>query len=885
MKSKPRLLSKRPEITPFFTWSAIVGFFLFVVALLVAAHSLGGIFSLDGITNGLIYVTSIVPIGNLPENKSQLILGLRGLAPVVATAGLILPWLLNLYRQYECRFFKRNHAIICGLGWQGRAYAYNSRECGDGTVAIELNVDMAARELCSKHNIFLVEGAADNESTLEQAGVMNARRVFICTGNQDLNLDIAHRIKQIVTDRGGSPLQVHISLGAGLSDATSTDEMYSDLLVSDANCQFSFYDPEARMARMFFYQYPVYRWAEEQTRPASDPVRVHLVFLGFNRLAGELILQYSRIWPCKDQHRPQFTIVVPDASRAKRFEARHRDVFRDITNGMRAIADIEIVQVEDNHVQLLNAALLDALPKPPVTAVISCDDDTEINLQRAGYCRKLCRKLDCWHVPILVHIDKREGADDLLELSRKQIDPADRILPFGSASDYCDLPILAYMEGWAKAIHSGYQRTAGTVDPDLPANKPWEQLSHYYHANNHRAADHVPVKLFSAGFQWSSTCPWPVFDPCKAEIEKLYKAKINSPECLVDGTANEAIDVDDESFDPFNFDGIYRISRFEHRSWLSEHRIKGFSIGAHDKVVRRTHPNIVDWGGLAPYDQVKDFSQTISIAYRLATEANFINAAMPIRVVVTGHSELTWSEAQMYVQAIGRLFSEESFLSEIANRWLELITPLASGTDCLLTQALLDNVYVSRNCSCLRHLVRGVSLIQPGTVPLNLIDTVSEESFKNKKMEERAFDNIWWPLESEKRSFDHYKFEMTKYRHRILQTVSSHKRVHLYADRESPLPWTEQQRRDLIDIEKMKVAKGEIADMILSPAEVIADGRKLAEQWMHKEADLLVYVSRDSFSDKHWWGSQKPAYVFNLEANHFERIGSGTDRDRKVINE
>jgi len=877
MKSKPRFLGKRPEITPFFTRSAIIGFLLFVVALGIAAHNLGGLFTVEGFVNGLIYVTSIAPVGDLaeklPDEKKQWILGLRGLAPIVTAAGLVLPWLLSLYKQYTCRYSRRNHRIICGLGWQGQAYAYNNRNSTAGTVVIELNVDTAARELCSKHSAYLIEGAADKETTLEEAGIKNAEQVFICTGSQDLNLDIAHRIKQIVANRSGNPLQVHISMGASLADATSTDEVFADLLGSDAKCQFSFYDPEARMARMFYYQYPVYRWAEEQFRPASDPVSVHLVFLGFNRLAGELILQYSRIWPCKGQHRPRFTIVVPDAARAKRFEARHSAVYQDGSDHLCAVADIHIEQVENNQVQLLNATLLDTLSKPMVTAVISCDDDPEVNLQRASHCRQLCKKLDCWRVPVLVHIDKREGADDLLELSRTQIDPADRILPFGSASDYCDLALLEYMDGWAQAIHSGYQSAAEMLDPELPANKPWKELPHYYHANNYRAADHVPVKLFSAGFQCSSTCPWPVYDPCKTQIEDLFKAEIESPDSFIDGSASKMIPVDDKSFAPFDFGKIYAISRLEHTSWINEHRIKGFTLGAHDKAVCRTHPNIVEWDTLPPKDQSKDLSHTITIAHRLATESNSINAALPIRIVLTDQSGLTWSEAKLYRQAMMKLFGDESFLKTIENHWLELISPLASGMDCLLTQVFLDSVYRSRDCGCLNHLVRGVSLIQPGTVPMSLIDRIHEEEFTMQKVEGKQCD-IWWPLKCDKstRTHEHYRYEMAKQRQCILKSASTHRRIHLYADGESPLPWIDKQRKELVAIAKIGGADEQSVNNILQPAEVIADAEQRTERWMGQEGDLLITASPVPVSNTHWWNSNKPAYSFDQETQRFRLI-------------
>ena len=160
---------------------------------------------------------------------------------------------------------------------------------------------------------------------------------------------------QQVSKKRDEPLQVHVSLGELPIDDADTDQLLFPLLhasmanneeplpgsrkrkpqqVND-NCHFLVYDPDRRMARCFYYRHKVYQWADEMasTRRWLNAIRgidvqdqsyrVHLVFLGYTRLVGELILQYARIWPSANQRSPYFTIICDNKREAAAFLATH----------------------------------------------------------------------------------------------------------------------------------------------------------------------------------------------------------------------------------------------------------------------------------------------------------------------------------------------------------------------------------------------------------------------------------------------------------------------------------------------------------------------------------------------------------------------------------
>jgi len=134
--------------------------------------------------------------------------------------------------------------------------------------------------------------------------------------------------------------------------------------------------------------------------------------------------------------------------------------------------------------------------KAQVTAVIVCHEDSTINLDRAINIRHLGNKYNRWRVPLFVHTPRQEGMDALFSTSTFSRDPAQRIIPFGSAREHCDIKLLDYMDRLALTIHNDYTRLASQRHDDahlLPANRLWNDLPLKLRVPNHRAADHAMV--------------------------------------------------------------------------------------------------------------------------------------------------------------------------------------------------------------------------------------------------------------------------------------------------------------------------------------------------------------------------------------------------------
>jgi hypothetical protein len=639
-------------------------------------------------------------------------------AAVAAKAVLLVPlavlvWsaIRDTFWSWVYRIFANNHTVVCGLGWQGRAFVVNCAPLPGKVIAVEINADTAVELFCRDHQVHLVRGNADQTSALRSCAIHKAKRVYICTGDQDENLRIASCIRAFVDEHRTAviePLEMDVSLGADLSDGANSDKLFTGLLSSTRRCHVGFYDPEKRMARVFYYHHPVYQWAAERRLAAADDVRVHLVFLGFSRLVGELILQYARIWPCANQRSPLFSIICNDRTRIDSFLRRH-PILKVRADKVDAIpveyqgivardlpGHVDVYCRDRQNKELLDIELMQALQDiSPVTAVVCSVDDTETSLQRAAQCRQLSQRHQVWSVPVLAEMEKRQGTEAMLAISEQQSDPAQQIIPFGSPVQYCDTQLLAYMDELASEIHGDYRNKFAVVEEDgsrMPGDKSWNFLDYHLRQSNFRAADHVLPKLFSAGYHWRGIRP-----------------DISSRSSLLYATVN--------------------LSQLEHKSWMAEKLIAGYRPGERDDV-GLFHPDLKSWGTLEARDKDKDKAQIAVVQKVLrsvgdSTRSPVPTAAAVTRIALIGHNAITRQQAN-YVAAQMQALLETLCLGDTKNWvWFDFITPLAPGSDCALVSGVLNRFQsaIWQNGSVdSQRPVAGYRLVIPKALPHDTVD-------------------------------------------------------------------------------------------------------------------------------------------------------------------
>ena len=712
----------------------------------------------NGFVGGLFFVLTEYGWATTDGGKDVLHPGAHKLA-LTARYLTVVPPLISLFwgigsrawGKWRAKYRMSNHTVVCGFGWQGRAYVRSLHSRNMPVVAVEVAADEMAKQLCDKKRAILIYGNADDPEVLRSTGIEKAKDVFICTGSQDQNLSIAKTVAEVMQKmpKRDNPLQVHVSLGELPIDDSDTDQLFFPLLQSGDNCHFDLYDPDRRMARCFYYRHKVYQWADEQYEnrrwievntlvrdPAKDAsessagnsddidqsYRVHLVFLGYTRLVGELILQYARIWPSVNQLPPYFTVICENSSEADAFVSRYRWLAPelDIENSDNLKPGTVFVHNREAHTHLLDEALMKEVEdRALVTSVVCSNTDIDTGIQHAGYCKVLANQFDLWQVPVFADLEKREGTDGLLEIGESLSFASERIIPFGSALHYCDTGLLSYADKLAREIHHAYVVSNESKDVHgniLPAYRDWAQLDQRYQRSNYRAADAALLKLYSSGLRWNSVTPGALI-----------------------GGFNDTDEI---------------LSENEHRSWVHEKLLDHWSHGENRDEQRRLHPNIDTWKALDPETKNKDKDQIATLKAQFESRAT--TAGKPLCIGVVGPTNLHKWQAYSCTEQLKKKLDELTDFKEMDTvHWVDLVSPLAPGSDMILIDQLVTLLRQPK------YPVAGVRLLIPYVLPWQEV----EDSFR---LHWEA--GIQWLFDNTKYSYSGNSSEWSVFKDEIIKT-------------------------------------------------------------------------------------------------------------------
>ena len=728
-------------------------------------------------------------------------IALYGAFALVLFSGLW-EWFSRLFN----RFFAYNHSVVCGLGWQGRAYIENlSHQTSRKVIAIDKTPDDDTRHFCELQNCRLYVGDAFDSDELLAAGVHNANYAFVCTGSQDENLSVARKILAIVRKPGArkrtNPLKLYIAISGDLRDHSFGGQILDSISVPDKKVFPLFYNADNLTARVFFHRHRVYEWAHLWRQP-----RVHLVFIGFTDIARELILQYARIHPYSSQSSPLFTIICrQNAVLSYQQMCERHDIFQYIESLNPDDSGSVVLPREDTSLNqgihcgfvsctvipderaLLSEVLLRQVSElSQVTAVVTCHEDTEKNFDRAVQVRNLSNRYNRWRVPIFVHAPLHIGLPKVLRQSASNANPARRVIPFGSPGDHCDVQLLERMDKWAEAIHADYISQSVQTDPhakELPANRPWHLLSAEHRIANYRAADHLVVKLSDMGYRWYGDLPGRVFhgfltadllpelnrlqieiielrhnsadlhqhDQCVAKLEKLRAADTSPIDVSREQGLLAEIRTLEESKDYLKLSGLQSqlrnvpahlqdLSEREHTSWCVERLVMGYQYRAVRDNRLLHHWKLVPWKELKERDKSKDQRHLHVLrevvpgtecikqnrGNRIYTKsASEVIARLPLRVAIVGGQCSTSDELELYNREIASCEFGRWLWPMVEDRWVELISPLNTGAEILLTAGIARRTRMpgcccsKRACPHLWHKGCDHRVLIPSNLPWN----------------------------------------------------------------------------------------------------------------------------------------------------------------------
>jgi hypothetical protein len=174
------------------------------------------------------------------------------------------------------------HDIICGLGRKGRLLLEDPDCSTLRSIGIERAPDPSAKAICARRDIPLVEGNAARRETLERAGLSKLARAFICTGSDDTNMLIVHRIADLSRSfRGQTTFQCSVEL-----EEIPKFGVLRNALPSDHRLDLHIFNTEEITARMVLRENHLDRFTAS---PSCQGARV--ILIGDSKMADALLRQ------------------------------------------------------------------------------------------------------------------------------------------------------------------------------------------------------------------------------------------------------------------------------------------------------------------------------------------------------------------------------------------------------------------------------------------------------------------------------------------------------------------------------------------------------------------------------------------------------------------
>src|ERR1022692_4839917 len=435
---------------------------------------------------------------------------------------------------------KGNHTVICGLSGAGLELVDDARREGEGVVVIDQESSAEAGIRAEETGASILPGSPAEPQLLRNAGVRRAKLILAATADDSANIAAVVQAREVAP---GKPMRAFVHIA---------DPQLRVLLRrqrtfrSDGPTPATIFNVFDNSARLLLRDDPL---DHMRIRPETEQF-VQLIVIGFGLMGEAVLTRAALTGHYANLKRLQAIVIDREADRKEKlFRNRYRH-FADV-------ADARFMQLdaEEPDTQSQIAELCADSAKTISTIVISFDDPPH-GLSIALSLRDGLRS----YAPIRLRLNDDSGLAALL--------PRGQITGFGSLRDACKRKswLDPELDAMARKLHEDYLAKLPEAErsrPEKRSSYPWDQLDDDLVESNRQLADHIPVKLRAVGCH-----PTP-------------KGK-NDPGILVD------------KFEPGE---VELLAKLEHRRWMAERFLAGWTLGSRDDE-KRINPYLVEWDDL-----------------------------------------------------------------------------------------------------------------------------------------------------------------------------------------------------------------------------------------------------------------------------------------------
>lgn len=566
----------------------------------------------------------------------------------------------------------RKHVVVIGDDDAAEALA----------VALSANktVVLASANPESGRRLLGIERPHATSELIAAASIHHARSVVVMLEDEKVNTAIA---TAIASGREGA---AEPTIWARIGDRLLADRVSA---VESGAARIQVFGESQMMARDVFAHHPAHAVAE---RMGAD--RVHFAILGFGQLGQAMAEEAIFSGIALGLGKPMITVIDRQAAAAER-------VYRESRPALDKAADFVFIEAE-----LITAANAPVLPQPVLAMLAARDDISRVtgiliclgsdadNVRFALALPDIRRREGRYFAPAFMRLRDPDAESVVFATAQPHVlDPNGGVNPLERptrliASDVLD---AAHRDAAALLLHEAY---TGNTAKSSGASTDWNHLPETYRRANRRSADHIAAKLFSLGLTSEHDAHEPVL------IERhAHQRTIAS------------LDADDD-------ERLATLSALEHRRWVADRVIDGWSYGAVRDDDRKLHPLLErgDYATLPVVEQKKDRDQIRTVLSSVVI-GDGQGARPETRVALAGHRNLAPDEEKRGVAAL-----VERLIPRLASkdRVVTLVSPLAPGADMALTEAV---------ATALSGRVGELRLIVPEAVPYRVaLDVIADET-------------------------------------------------------------------------------------------------------------------------------------------------------------
>lgn len=446
---------------------------------------------------------------------------------------------------------KYNHTIVCGLGDVGMQVIQNLRSSKQNSVAIDVAVDSPHAATCERSGIPVLKGDARNVQVLLAAGIKRANTIVISTGADARNMDIALRVKKLLTLHPSRSRHMHLVFVEMRSDWLFVKLINHDKKsLGSANVDLRLFNTYASAARILIRAL--------RLPPGPEIQAETFIVVGFGPMGQAAVLQIIRACPVGLNGRPRIVVFDQEAEElGAKFVASHP--------GAEEIGEVEFVAATLNPDSadiktVVEEKLRSAGPLLGIAVSLGDDDSS---LYAALELRNFLDRVGQLRVPIYVQLSQYRQLGNFTGDIESMAHFENRLRVFGTLEEILNMDALlnSRLDTLAQAFHDDYRRrAAGNINPQ--ADVPWHDLPEFMKMSNRWRADHTLLIASLAGF----------------------RAKEDMPSVRVLSLTTEEVEL---------------LAQLEHRRFSIERRLLDWRAGATQHHIRRKSPNLNDWATLS----------------------------------------------------------------------------------------------------------------------------------------------------------------------------------------------------------------------------------------------------------------------------------------------